>query len=392
MVHRASALSGLGRTGAPCLWLLLAVILVHGGTPGLSVPQSASAQDWAPPRTVFIERSGHTLDGLFLDFWRAQSTLLGDPITEEVNQRTPFSEEEQIVQFFEGAALVYLPEANAGEQVRLLPLGRDLQEKIESTYFTSFQPVKAQLCKGRDDCTLVVRTRHTVQGEFREFWLTETGQLLGAPLSEPFKAMDGRTGQLFENGALPNASEGGVAVRPIGRELADDAGASIEPIEQPADVPAYDPTLFVEPEVTVTESVPPTNFGPGPQQGAAKEIVISVSRQYMWVYENGEVILETYVSTGVGDIPETITPPGHYSIHTKYDVQDMEGILGGEYYFVDDVPYVMYFDNLGNALHGTYWHNNFGAPMSHGCVNLPMDVAAFMYEWAPIGTAVSVIA
>jgi lipoprotein-anchoring transpeptidase ErfK/SrfK len=52
---------------------------------------------------------------------------------------------------------------------------------------------------------------------------------------------------------------------------------------------------------------------------------------------------------------------------------------------------VMYFDNLGNALHGTYWHNNFGYPMSHGCVNLPMDVAAWMYGWAPVGTLVTVI-
>ena len=52
----------------------------------------------------------------------------------------------------------------------------------------------------------------------------------------------------------------------------------------------------------------------------------------------------------------------------------------------------MCFDNLGDDLHGKYLHNNFGTPMSHGCVNLPMDVAAWMYEWAPIGTLVTVIA
>ena len=56
----------------------------------------------------------------------------------------------------------------------------------------------------------------------------------------------------------------------------------------------------------------------------------------------------------------------------------MEGVIGGEYYNVPDVPCVMYFTNGGHALHGTYWHSNFGTPMSHGCVNLPMDVAAWM--------------
>jgi lipoprotein-anchoring transpeptidase ErfK/SrfK len=47
----------------------------------------------------------------------------------------------------------------------------------------------------------------------------------------------------------------------------------------------------------------------------------------------------------------------------------------------------MYFYS-GYALHGAYWHNNFGHPMSHGCVNLPVDVSKWMFEWAPIGTMV----
>ena len=69
----------------------------------------------------------------------------------------------------------------------------------------------------------------------------------------------------------------------------------------------------------------------------------------------------------------------------------MTGTIDGKPYEVDDVPYVMYFTNEGHALHGTYWHNNFGTPMSHGCVNLPMDVAEWMFRWAPEGTAVTII-
>jgi lipoprotein-anchoring transpeptidase ErfK/SrfK len=112
----------------------------------------------------------------------------------------------------------------------------------------------------------------------------------------------------------------------------------------------------------------------------------------MWAYEEGQLVMSSLVSTGTAEVWETTTPIGHWSILSKYEVQDMEGTISDEYYFVADVPDVMYFDNLGNAIHGTYWHNNFGTPMSHGCVNLPLDVAAWMYEWAPVGTAVSVIA
>lgn len=63
------------------------------------------------------------------------------------------------------------------------------------------------------------------------------------------------------------------------------------------------------------------------------------------------------------------------------------GGAGDDEYFLPAVPYVMYFH--GNyGLHGTYWHNNFGQPMSHGCVNLPTDAAQWLFNWAPIGTKV----
>jgi lipoprotein-anchoring transpeptidase ErfK/SrfK len=66
----------------------------------------------------------------------------------------------------------------------------------------------------------------------------------------------------------------------------------------------------------------------------------------------------------------------------------MEGTAGGETWFVPDVPWSMYFTNYGHAIHGTYWHNNFGAQMSHGCVNLPVDLSEFVYKHSPIGTRV----
>lgn len=63
--------------------------------------------------------------------------------------------------------------------------------------------------------------------------------------------------------------------------------------------------------------------------------------------------------------------------------------MSGPGYYLPDVPYVMYFYR-GYGLHGTYWHNNFGVPMSHGCVNLRTEDAAWLFDWASVGTPVTV--
>ena len=129
-----------------------------------------------------------------------------------------------------------------------------------------------------------------------------------------------------------------------------------------------------------------------PQAGSAKPqkvIVVSISRQMLWAYKGNQVVLSSYVSTGRAGFD---TPVGSFAVLSKLPSQTMEGVIGGEYYNVPDVPWVLYFTNSGHALHGTYWHNNFGTPMSHGCVNLPLDVAAWLFDWAPVGTPVQVVA
>jgi lipoprotein-anchoring transpeptidase ErfK/SrfK len=129
----------------------------------------------------------------------------------------------------------------------------------------------------------------------------------------------------------------------------------------------------------------------GPAAGSAKaqkSIAISISKQRLRAYKGDRVVLRSYVSTGRTGFD---TPAGSFAVLTKLPSQTMEGVIGGEYYNVPDVPSVLYFTNSGHALHGTYWHNNFGTPMSHGCVNLPLDVAAWLYDWAPVGTPVLVV-
>lgn len=393
---------------SPRLQVLCALLLLFTAWPIVAGP--AAAQDWAPPRTVFVPETGHTADGYFLDVWRTQRGLLGDPVTQELSPRTGFlnssdSADEEIIQYFRNLALIYLPSAPAGEQVDTLHLGAEaLAEALvqrptaalsRAARRTACPPGSAGACRG------FAASGHTLRGKFLEYWNTgDAARWLGPPVSEAFRVADGSVIQYLERGVLQQRRSGAVEPLPLGLATARSNDVSTEPLEQPEDVPVFDDALFVPPPAPeepedAEESASPGwgvgSFGPGPQQGAWKEVVISISQQALWAYEESEMVMSTYVSTGTADVPETVTPIGSWSILSKYDVQDMEGTISDEYYFVEAVPNVMYFDNLGNALHGAYWHSNFGAPMSHGCINLPLDVAAWMYSWAPVGTAVTVI-
>ncbi len=113
-----------------------------------------------------------------------------------------------------------------------------------------------------------------------------------------------------------------------------------------------------------------------------KWIDVNLSEQRVYVYESDKVVNTFQVSTG---LPETPTVTGKYKIWTKVRIQDMSG----PGYYLRDVPYVMYFYQ-DYGFHGTYWHSNFGTPMSRGCVNLTVDDAAWLYDWASVGTEVDV--
>lgn len=121
---------------------------------------------------------------------------------------------------------------------------------------------------------------------------------------------------------------------------------------------------------------------PAPIYGVGREIIVDLGDQMTYAYENGVLVRTVLASTG---LPATPTVLGDYTIDRKYVAQTMSG----PDYYLPDVPYVMYFYQ-GYAFHGTYWHNNFGQPMSHGCVNLPTPEAEWFYNWADFGTPVHV--
>lgn len=132
------------------------------------------------------------------------------------------------------------------------------------------------------------------------------------------------------------------------------------------------------------------NYNRGPLQFKVdfeNYIGIDISSQALVVFENKKAVLKTLVSTGIRRFP---TPLGIFSLRTKIRSQRMRGYYGpGSPYNFDlpGVPYVMYF-YADYSLHGTYWHNNFGTPMSHGCVNLPTWVASWIYYNTALGTPV----
>lgn len=115
-----------------------------------------------------------------------------------------------------------------------------------------------------------------------------------------------------------------------------------------------------------------------------KWIEVDLSEQKLKAWEGNNLFLETSVSTG---LPWTPTPKGEFRIWTKLRYTKMEGGQGRYYYYLPNVPFVMFFENSnipgwrGFSLHGTYWHNSFGTQRSHGCVNLPTPIAEKIYYW-----------
>jgi lipoprotein-anchoring transpeptidase ErfK/SrfK len=162
------------------------------------------------------------------------------------------------------------------------------------------------------------------------------------------------------------------------------------PTDTPTITPTFTPSLTFTPRPTNTPR-PPTNtraplptlpqiFGGGAD--GERWIDVNLSKQQVTAYQGASALASFIVSTGTWRTP-TVT--GRYNVYVKYVAADMSG----PGYYLPKVPYVMYFYQ-GYGLHGTYWHNNFGTPMSHGCVNLRTTDAGWLFNFASVGTLVNV--
>ncbi|MEM7553919.1 MAG: L,D-transpeptidase [Cyanobacteria bacterium P01_A01_bin.84] len=111
-------------------------------------------------------------------------------------------------------------------------------------------------------------------------------------------------------------------------------------------------------------------------------IMVDLSSQRLIAWEGNIPVYAVIVSTGKKKTPTRV---GVFRVKTKLRKTRMRG----RGYDVKNVPYTMYYKG-GYAIHGAYWHNNFGTPMSHGCVNVAPNHAKWLFNWASVGTPVVV--
>ncbi len=358
---------------------------------------------------VYVPETRHTVYGTMLDYWRANGadSVYGNPISEVfVAANGLYS------QAFERGIFQYNPDWTQTDNptVRLMPAGeQDVRDRQTTTRAdgrratgdrrtSAWTPGVNQEARAGEVWSGGGRfsdaTGFSIAGEFGAWYDSHEGWFyLGAPISEPVN-MRGVTVQYFENSILiSNGSE--IYPAPLPSEHPDRYGFSTEPVSQGA-LPDFSEALFID---------SPNPYGVDVTAiSGRKHIEVSISEQKLVAYQGDQVILETLVSTGVD--PNN-TEVGAFHVRIKFPVKDMTGVTNGEgevtavgdatptdgggtEYLVHDVPDVMFINYQAEALHGAYWHNNFGHKMSHGCINLPLDVSAFLYDWAPLGTAVTV--
>jgi len=122
---------------------------------------------------------------------------------------------------------------------------------------------------------------------------------------------------------------------------------------------------------------------PTPPEGVTngRWIDIDLAEQTLAVYDNHQLVFATVIASGLEPF---YTRPGLFPIYSKKETETMRNGDPTDFYYLDNVPWTMYFDKA-RALHGAYWRTRFGYPQSHGCVNLSVGDAHWLYNWAVEG-------
>lgn len=124
-----------------------------------------------------------------------------------------------------------------------------------------------------------------------------------------------------------------------------------------------------------------------------KRIEVDLAAQLLSCFEGDDVVFTTLVASGIGGLS---TPRGEHHVLLKqasrhmsnvpYEGMSQVEVSSGDIFDLPGVPWNVFFDLLGTAIHGAYWHNDFGIPRSHGCLNVSIDAARWIYRWVhPVG-------
>ena len=132
------------------------------------------------------------------------------------------------------------------------------------------------------------------------------------------------------------------------------------------------------------------NLEKGDTSTSTKRVTVDISEQKLYAYDGAVLFMEEPISTGLEFTP---TPRGTFTIFKMTPSRFMQGPIpevSEQVYDLPGVPWNMYFTSGGAVIHGTYWHDHFGKPWSHGCVNLPPEKAKKLYAWSEVGMKVTV--
>lgn len=359
---------------------LLVVLLLACSLTALTA-QVAFAQHEEGPQDVYFPQTGHYLAFGFLQYWHDHGAVstFGYPTSEEFTDPAT----NLTVQYFQRAVFEWHPEAAQASRVQLERIGSSLTSSRASEL-----PFRSVNAASDAHTTYFPQTGHRLSNAFRDFWKTNGGlTVFGYPISEEFTEK-GLTVQYFERARFEwvpakDGASGVVQLGLLGSEMASKDNVDQSPVPRSLHTAVYDPNLWYVPLPPDADDVR------SPQSGAptdqAKWIEIDLSDQYLRAWEYSNVVYGAYVSTGV---PAHPTPTGSFHIMAKYTSRDLTGGTASAVELkLPDVPYVMYFyDDL--AMTGTYWHDAFGTPMTEGSVNLPLQSAQWIFNWAPYETKV----
>lgn len=315
--------------------------------------------------TVYFDGTGQTLGAPFFDAWVVQGGLerAGAPVSQVVQDGDRWT------QWFEFSRLeVVKPSLDGATPEDVRPAKIGLAYATETgllRWHPAFQPHRGAVgAKVRS-----FANGHTIANAFlMTYDRGEAGSLLGLPISQEF-GVRGVTYQYFERGALSWTPDEGVRFVALGVLDAARHGTLRLTGDRPEGVPSY------------ANGVIPSG-GDG-----ERWIDVNLSNYTLTAFEGNSPVFTAPLVDGA---PLTPTARGTFYIYWKLDKQTMRGRnVDGSEYVTEDVPWVMYF-YADFAIHGAYWRDSFGYSGSHGCVNLPVGSASWLYSWASYGTRVVV--
>jgi len=359
-----------------------------------AVPGPASL---AEAEAAYFPETGHAVSGVFWDFWRRRGALdvFGYPLT------AAYEDEGVLVQWFQRARFERWPD-RAG--VVLALLGQEM-----GIYEPPLPPPADQAALQAAGLRYFPETGHLVGGAILRFFESYGGvEIFGYPLTEEIAVgPEDRGGvvQWFQRGRLEWRPDTGVQAGLTGQELLHRHGLADSPAarrtERPAGTPDWYPALVAfleeqerlarEAREQLARETGPLLLVSGPVYGE-KWIDIDLTRQRITAYVGSTPVFTDLVSTG--KVGKGLTPTGTFRILRRVANATMDartiGIPPGHplYYRLENVLYTQYFTTAGHAIHYAWWHNNFGQPMSFGCVNLRLSTARWFWDWATIGTRI----